>query len=108
MTTQFLSPKEFFRGELFPLENLVIPEENIPMRRVFEMVASIKEQGLLCPIEIDEEGKVMDGVCRALAFVMMGMVEIPVIKGASHQPILGGKIIINSNKKFNYNFYLAA
>ena len=40
------------------------------------MVASIKEHGLLCPIEIDEEGKVMDGVCRALAFVMMGMVEI--------------------------------
>ena len=42
------------------------------------MVASIKEQGLLCPIEIDEEVKVMDGACRALAFVMLGMVEIPI------------------------------
>lgn len=108
MTTQFLSSKEVFKGELIPLENLVIPEENIPMRRVFEMVASIKEQGLLCPIEIDEEGKVMDGVCRALAFVMLGMVEIPVFKGSTQQPIIGGKIIINSHKKFNFHIYLAA
>jgi hypothetical protein len=102
MKTTFETSFESSRGTSLPLENLIFPKDVYTLSDVMKMAASILEVGIENPIEINEDKEIIDGVLRALAFMMMGKNEIPVVYGSKSSPIFAGKITI---KSFNIRGY---
>jgi ParB-like chromosome segregation protein Spo0J len=102
METALKTTFEISRGVKVPLENLIFPKDLYTLREVMTLVSSIEETGLENPIEINENNEIMDGVLRALAFMMMGKNEIPVVCGTKSSPIITGKITIKSYNIIGY------
>jgi ParB-like chromosome segregation protein Spo0J len=61
------------------VEDLVLPQHNHEPLDVRWMCESLMRNGLVKPISISETNEVLAGVCRVLAFRLLGWTMIPAV-----------------------------
>jgi len=88
-----------FDVKMYAIENISMDNENreATEKAVDELAESIKQNGLIVPIIIDENNNLIDGERRLRACVKLGVVDIPAIVRTGKKQV--GSVITNVQRE---------
>ena len=87
------------RIETWFLVNLTDTEPNRKLGNLKELKKSIEEIGLICPLAIDENGKMLAGRRRFKALMELGWEEVPCVVYPAGDDALALRVTIDENQR---------